>query len=59
MGYKVLTEKQLDNLNQYQHKAAKTTLETWMCNNISGWMEKNIYPDYLTPNFVTLVGQVP
>ena len=30
-----------------------------MCKYVTGWAEKNLIPEYLSPNFVTVAGQVP
>ena len=55
----VLTTVELNNLNKYQHKSMKTTLETWFCKGISALLEERCYPDSWTPNCITLIGQVP
>ena len=43
----------------YSHSASKTTIELWFCNNFSGWIERNFFPECFTPNVVTLLGNIP
>jgi hypothetical protein len=54
--YSILSEEQLENLNNYKHKAEKTTFELFMCNGPSLWLEHTLFPDSWTPNCLTLIG---
>ena len=50
-----MSEENLKELVLYTHHAPKTTLENWMINNISGFIEK-LFPENWTPNVITLIG---
>ena len=43
---------------KYVHKAPKTTIELWMIKNVSEPIERLLIPDCLTPNVVTLMGNM-
>ena len=33
--------------------------EQWCCDNCSGWVERTFFPDWLTPNAITIIGNIP
>ena len=55
--YKYLTDKEFGVLENYTHFAPKTRLETWMLDNVTCHIERNI-PSCLSANSVTLIGNL-
>ena len=44
---------------KYRHSSPKTAYEVFNGTYLSGFMEKYLIPEFLSPNFITLGGQVP
>ena len=44
---------------KYKHYAAKTTFEEFHAKNLAGFMEKYLIPEVFSPNFITIMGQIP
>jgi len=55
---RVLNNKEIDELSKYQHKSSKSTIETYLCNGPTAWMERQ-FPAFLSPNSLTIIGQAP
>ena len=53
-----LTNEQIDSLSTYQHKAGKTTYESWLQAGICKAGEQ-AFPNFLSANSITLIGQAP
>ena len=46
-------------MTTYKHFSAKSTLESWLVANPIAYVEEHWIPAILSPNSVTLIGQIP
>ena len=49
----------MNELMKYKHYSAKTTYEEFHVKYMSGTLEKYVIPEFLSPNAITILGQLP
>ena len=58
MAY-ITNEEDFKQFLKYKHSSPKTTLEAFCIDYIYEPIDRLLIPQYLSPNFITFVGQAP